>query len=75
VGNSGSFGANPMEQHIGLGSNARIERIDVRWPASGTGQTFTNVAPNQFIEIKESDKDYVKLDRKRVRLGGERRGR
>jgi hypothetical protein len=70
VGSGGSFGANPMEQHIGLGKSARIESVEVWWPATNTRQTFPNVARNQFIEIKEFAKDFTKLDRKLVRLGG-----
>ncbi len=70
VGNSGSFGGNPMEQHIGLGAAAEIKSLDVWWPASGTRQTFTNIATNQFIEIKEDAPSYVKLSRKAVKLGG-----
>ena len=70
VGSGGSFGANPMEQHIGLGKNARIQSLEVWWPATKTRQTFANVAKNQFIEVRESDPAYARLDRKPVRLGG-----
>ena len=70
VGSGGSFGANPMEQHIGLGKAARLQALEIWWPATRTRQTFTNVASNQFIEVVESARDYVKLDRKTVTLGG-----
>jgi hypothetical protein len=72
VGPGGSFGANPMEQHIGLGRSAQIQSIEIWWPASGTRQRFTNVPKNQFIEIKESAGAYTKLDRQAVRLGSKR---
>ena len=44
--------------------------LEIWWPASNTRQTFSNVTPNQSIEIKELATDYTKLDRKPYRLGG-----
>jgi tetratricopeptide (TPR) repeat protein len=67
VGSGGSFGANPIEQHIGLGKSAKILRLQVWWPASNSHQTFTAVPKNQFIEIKEFAKEFSKLDRKSFR--------
>ena len=70
VGSGGSFGASPLQQHIGLGTNARIVSLEIWWPASGTRQTFSDVEKNQFIQVKEFEHSYTKLDRPRVRLGG-----
>jgi tetratricopeptide (TPR) repeat protein len=70
VGETSSFGANPIEQHIGLGHGARILSLEVFWPATNSRQQFTNVAKNEFISVKEFDKSYTKLQRKTVRLGG-----
>jgi hypothetical protein len=70
VSSGGSFGASPLEQHIGLGKSARISRVEVWWPASNTRQSFSNVGKNQFIEIKELAPDYTKVERKSFRLGG-----
>ena len=69
VGSGGSFGANPIQQHIGLGKSAKIVQLEVWWPASNSRQVFPNVDKNQFIEIKESAKSYNKLARKPFRLG------
>ena len=33
VGSGGSFGASPLEQHIGLGKSARIVDLEIWWPA------------------------------------------
>jgi FG-GAP-like repeat/ASPIC and UnbV/PPIC-type PPIASE domain len=74
VGSGGSFGANPLEQHIGLGFSARIQNVEIWWPASNTRQSFSTIAPNQFIEIKELGTGFTKLDRKPYRLGGVNRG-
>jgi tetratricopeptide (TPR) repeat protein len=70
VGSGGSFGASPIQQHIGLGKSAKILALDIWWPASNTRQEFTNVAKNEFIEIKEFARDYTKLSRKSFRLAG-----
>jgi tetratricopeptide (TPR) repeat protein len=70
VGSGGSFGASPLTQHIGLGKSARILDLEIDWPTSHSKQNFANVASNQFLEIKEFAKDYVKLERHPYRLGG-----
>jgi hypothetical protein len=75
VGSGGSFGANPLEQHIGLGFSARIQNVEIWWPASNTRQSFSTIAPNQFIEIKELGTGFTKLDRKPYRLGGAKANR
>jgi hypothetical protein len=63
VNSGGSFGANPLEQHFGLGPNARILQLEVWWPATQTHQTFAPVEPNQFIAIHEFATGYEKLRR------------
>jgi hypothetical protein len=69
VGSGGSFGASPLQQHIGLGQSAKIASLEIQWPASGTRQNFLNVGTNQFIGIKEFAKDYTRLKRVSFRLG------
>jgi tetratricopeptide (TPR) repeat protein len=73
VGSGGSFGASPLQQHIGLGKDARIAELEIWWPASNTRQHFSNVEKDQFVEIKEFAQDYAKLDRRPYRLGGAQR--
>lgn len=63
VGQTSSFGANPMEQHIGLGHNAHDIALDIWWPATRTRQHFTGVEKDQYIEIKEFATNYTKLKR------------
>ena len=70
VGSGGSFGASPLQQHIGLGKAARIASLEIWWPTSNTRQTFADVAKNQFIQIVEFEKDYTKLNRPPFHLGG-----
>jgi cytochrome oxidase Cu insertion factor (SCO1/SenC/PrrC family)/Cu/Ag efflux protein CusF/tetratricopeptide (TPR) repeat protein len=70
VSSGGSFGANPMEMHVGIGAAARIDAIEVWWPVSNTRQRFTGIAKNQFIQITELAPDYARISRTPVRLGG-----
>lgn len=69
VGSGGSFGASPLQQHIGLGKNATIRDIEIWWPASRTRQHFPNVAKNQFLEIKEFAQQYTRRERVPFQLG------
>ncbi len=69
VGSGGSFGAGPYEQHIGLGKSAQILSLEVWWPAGNTRQTFTGVAKNQVIEIREASETYTTLKRPVIHLG------
>jgi hypothetical protein len=70
VGETSSFGANPIKQHIGLGHDARIGAIDVWWPATNSRQHFTDLDKNQYIEIKEFATALNKLNRSGFHLGG-----
>ena len=62
VGQTSSFGANPVEQNIGLGPGAHEVTLDIWWPTSKTRQHFTGVAVNQFIQIKEFATEYTHRD-------------
>ena len=73
VGSGGSFGASPLEQHIGLGASAQAVDLDIWWPASKTRQHFAAVGKNQVVEISELASDYRRMERRPVRLGGTRR--
>ncbi len=42
-----------MEQHIGLGHEARILALEAWWPVSGCRQRFVGVGKNRYIEISE----------------------
>jgi len=73
VGSGGSFGASPLEQHIGLGRSARIVELEIWWPASGTRQRFAGLGTNQAVEITELTRSYTRIERRPLRLGGTRR--
>jgi ASPIC and UnbV/FG-GAP-like repeat len=54
VGSGGSFGANPLTQHLGLGSATRVERLEVYWPTTDSLETFSDVAVDQTFEVVEA---------------------
>jgi hypothetical protein len=66
VSSGGSFGANPLQQTIGLGKAGRVARLEIHWPTSGTTQVFEDVDVNQAIEVTEFAAEYRKLDWKLV---------
>lgn len=55
VSTGGSFGNNPLRQHIGLGNATGIKQVSIHWPASGIRQTITNLGMDTFYKIKEGD--------------------
>jgi hypothetical protein len=68
VTSGGSFGSSSLMQHIGIGKATKIASIEIVWPGSGTRQVFQNVAANQFVEIKESDKTFTQRKIAKVTL-------
>jgi hypothetical protein len=66
VSSGSSFGANPLQQTIGLGKADKVALVEVYWPTSGKTQVFRDVAVNQAIEITEFAEDYKKLDWKPI---------
>jgi hypothetical protein len=66
VSSGSSWGANPLEQHIGLAKADRVATLEIHWPTSGTTQVFHDIAANQAIEITEFGQDYRKLNWKPI---------
>jgi len=70
IDSGSSYGANPLRAEIGLGTADRIDLLEVRWPATGTTQTFRDVGVDQFIQITEGQERVTKLRRRSFTLGG-----
>jgi hypothetical protein len=49
---SSFYSVNDRRLHFGLGASAAAVELKVRWPSGGV-ETFTNVAPNQMVTIRE----------------------
>ncbi|HEV8283127.1 MAG TPA: CRTAC1 family protein [Chitinophagaceae bacterium] len=58
VNSGGSFGSNPLRQHIGIGQAAAIERIEIKWPVTAKTQVFINPPIDTNIKIKEGDNSF-----------------
>jgi len=66
VSSGSSFGANPLQQTIGLAKSERVARLEIFWPTSGTTQVFENVAADQAIEVTEFANAYRRLNWKPI---------
>jgi hypothetical protein len=66
VSSGSSWGANPLEQHIGLGKAERIALLEIHWPTSGKTQIFRDLAADQAIQVTEFDDQFRILPRKPV---------
>jgi hypothetical protein len=53
VNSGGSFGSNPLRQHIGIGQAGVVDQIEIQWPATNQTQVFKNVPAGLNIRIKE----------------------
>jgi hypothetical protein len=53
VNSGGSFGANPLEKHIGIGSATTIKSIEIKWPVGNYVQVFKDIPPDTHLKIKE----------------------
>ena len=62
INTGGSFGANPLQEHIGLGAFKKIDKIEIFWPTSNTNQVFSNISADQSIVIKEGDESFKKVN-------------
>ncbi|HEY4207242.1 MAG TPA: CRTAC1 family protein [Puia sp.] len=58
VNSGGSFGSNPLCQHIGIGQAAGIERLEITWPVTGKVQVFNHPPIEMNIRIREGDSTY-----------------
>jgi hypothetical protein len=66
----GSFGGNPLAQHVGLGRGATRVDVEVWWPTTNRRQRFDDVGRNQWWRIDELMDRATPLPRSPVVLGG-----
>jgi hypothetical protein len=68
VGYGSSFGGNPWRQHIGLGKDAAIDQIEVKWPVSGKIERFENVRINQTYRLREGEGKLQEVEQKTYKI-------
>jgi hypothetical protein len=66
VSSGSSWGANPLQQHIGLAKADRVATLEIHWPTSGTTQVFRDIPANRAIEVTEFEDQYRTLDWKPI---------
>ena len=62
VSSGSSFGANPLQQTIGLAQSKQVAVLEIHWPTSGTTQVFRDIAVDQAIEVAEFADSYKPID-------------
>jgi hypothetical protein len=53
VSSGSSFGANTLQQTIGLAKAQQVAVVEIQWPSSGTTQVFRDIPTDQAIEVTE----------------------
>jgi hypothetical protein len=74
VNSGGSFGSNPLQQHIGLGNATSVEKIEITWPVTGKVQVFQNSPIDTNIKIKEGDSKLITYQLKRLDFISQKHG-
>lgn len=69
VSSGGSFGANPLTQHIGTGQARLVESVEIKWPGSTAIQIFRNVKTGVRYHIKQGDDRLNVIALKKTELG------
>ena len=62
VGSGGSFGGNPLVQHLGLGISEVIERLEIFWPVTGVTQVIESIPVDQRIVVTEGKRGWEKAN-------------
>lgn len=65
VNSGGSFGANPLQQTIGLAKADEIRNLEIYWPTTGMTQVFDKLKLNTAYEVTEGANRLVEVEQKR----------
>ncbi len=55
VSSGGSFGANSLQQEIGLGDATAIRSVVIIWPGSAAADTLTGLAMDRIYHVREGE--------------------
>ena len=55
VNSGGSFGSNPLRQHIGIGEATAIGQVEISWPVTGKKQVLRGLPVDTNVRILEGD--------------------
>jgi hypothetical protein len=68
VNSGGSFGANPLRQHIGIGQATAVEQVSILWPGSRQWQTITHLPVNKNVHITQGQNTFTTTTLTRIDL-------
>jgi hypothetical protein len=74
VNSGGSFGSNPLCQHIGVGEGNTIDQVAISWPVTGKTQVLRNLPIDTNVKIIEGDSVFSTYDLSRCDLQSGVRG-
>ncbi len=74
VNSGGSFGSNPLRQHIGIGKADAIEKIEVTWPVTGKVQIFENPPIDANLKITEGESAFIIYKMRRLDFSSKESG-
>jgi hypothetical protein len=70
VGSGGSFGANPLCLHVGLGQATVISGVEIRWPAANSTQRIGALPLRRTVRIVEGQAEWLDRTLPSAQLGG-----
>ena len=59
-GSEGFGSTSTFRQHFGLGTNAKVDSLEIRWP-SGVTHQFTGLDANQIVSVKEDEQKWTRV--------------
>ncbi len=68
VNSGGSFGCNPLVQHLGLGQAEKVEVLEVFWPKTKKTQVFRDVPADRRVEITEGSDELRVIEERSFRF-------
>lgn len=66
VSSGASYGANPLELHIGVDNALKVDSVIVDWPTTGQQQVFTKLYINNRWQITEGSDSLILMDSKPI---------
>ena len=66
VNSGGSFGSNPLTQHIGVGQARNIEAVEISWPGGKTPQILKGFQLDQSVRITQDKRGFETITKSRL---------
>jgi hypothetical protein len=70
-GKGGTFGANSLQVHLGLGQAKKIDALEVLWPGDKEPERFKDVAVDSFYAVTQDSGKLEKLNLPKIKFSTE----